>query len=442
LKFSGIKFLMAFYLLNLVVLSGCKEDELVDFYDFADSHQSGISYENIPFNEKGKMMEKFGIGIAEALKKEGFRNLIRNEALKEFNRDHDVLYNTIKYVPFSGAIAASSSEPIMSNARISNAKNLHEFLIPFFESEQELIEFESRLPLLTLFVPTLPEGTFSPELWDTGDPDQIPDVALRLDNIDFVPVIGHDGELFLIEPDITPGWPIVVLKENERLVLSGDPLFEQLDTRIIVGNDGLQYRFISNNFDGSYEYQVLEGSNDIFGASIQNENSPIRKFTRPTFSIPSHLINGWNTWLFFNGDGWQRDHIYYGLTPNLSQNRFVGVNTREHLLYFRLQGSSPSDALRRISNSFNGTFRDPQLLNWVGRNATSPWTDGRFEFRITTLTGQSTLSGGFAAGPNDLFETNVTGARIRRINIFREVLAFRWEVTATKVIVYINPNKG
>ena len=92
---------------------------------------------------------------------------------------------------------------------------LHEFLI-LFENEAELIAFENQLPLLTIFVPELPEESFSAELWDVNDINQIPDVALRLDNITYTPVIGRDDFNYLVAPEDVPGWPIVVLKRNRK----------------------------------------------------------------------------------------------------------------------------------------------------------------------------------------------------------------------------------
>jgi hypothetical protein len=187
-------------------------------------------YENVPWNSKGKLLEKFGIGISKAMYSEQFRRLIRNEAMKRFNRDTDVLYAFVKDVPINSTAQMRTSDGGTEQMQFST---LHEFLVPFFGSEAELVAAEQRIPLLTIFVPTLPEDSFSPELWDVSDEEQIPDVALALDNISYVPVIGREGEKYLIEPGWFPGYPIVVLKENERVITDKSPRFDELDTRII-----------------------------------------------------------------------------------------------------------------------------------------------------------------------------------------------------------------
>jgi hypothetical protein len=137
----------------LLFAPGCRENEAFMPDRQKDLGPNAMTYANIPFNEKGKMMEKFGKGIVEALKIPAFRGLLKTEALKQFNHDHDVLYNSIKYVAFSGGLYQLMLSPPCPTLRTSNAQNLHEFLIPFFESEEELNGYEARLPLLTILCP-------------------------------------------------------------------------------------------------------------------------------------------------------------------------------------------------------------------------------------------------------------------------------------------------
>ena len=236
-----------YFTLGLIVfsLTSCSNDlSLRDDIQSGDSQSKEIKYENIPFNQKGKIIEKFGKGISKALQNQEFRRLLKKEALKKFNKDTDVLYHTIKNKPINSSVLLKSTNV--------EFLTLHEFLIPFFENEAELIAFENQLPLLTIFVPELPEESFSAELWDVNDINQIPDVALRLDNITYTPVIGRDDFNYLVAPEDVPGWPIVVLKENERVVSSLDDSYSSLDTRIIDADGTLDYKFLDNNFEDAF----------------------------------------------------------------------------------------------------------------------------------------------------------------------------------------------
>ena len=76
------------------------------------------------------------------------RDIIKNEALKQFNKDYDVLYQFIK------------------NNKIENGLTVRELLLKHFDDREILMRIEARCPTLTIFVPKLPEDSFSAENWD------------------------------------------------------------------------------------------------------------------------------------------------------------------------------------------------------------------------------------------------------------------------------------
>lgn len=374
-----------------MLLFSCSEDFIENDDTLQVNNSLELKYENIPWDEKGKMMEKFGIGISKALQNQKFRELIKSEALKKINGDYDVLYHMIKNTPINSEVYYRSGNQIQSQ----NLSTLHDFLIPFFESEQELTEFENKLPLLTIFVPELPLDFFSAEDWDVYDANQIPDVAIRLDNITYVPVIGRDDDNYLIAPEDCPSWAIVVLKENERFISSFDERFNTLGTRIIEAGI-VDFQFADNNFD------------PIFMNSNQNTNFGFQGATDN--SIPSNLITAYNA---FPNDpnAWHRDFTYYGLTPS-NPNGPLNGNFNEHIATFRLTGSSPISAYFTVADAFNETKRDPMLQFWWQRraNGVSAWTDGSFEFLIKCYYGAKasnlglTVNKEFGVSPDELFQ--------------------------------------
>jgi hypothetical protein len=374
-----------------ILMSNCCDENLSNSENQNGTVAKSISYENIPFDAKGKIMEKFGIGISAALKVKEFRELIKTESLKRFNKDTDVLYNLIKDKPFNGG--DEYLRKLNKNSKVSNFPTLHDFLIPFFLSEEELNNYENQLPLLTIFVPELPDNSFSAETWDVNDLEQIPDVAIRLDNITYTPVIGKDNDNYLIAPEDVPSWSIIVLKDNERLITNNDPNYSTTQTRIIKGDNGLDYRFSDNNFDPTFITNTtlsgFEGANDNF--------------------IPQYLKTGYDV---FSNDptGWQRDNIYYGLTPTNTSGPISGGKYREYITTFKVNGSTPQTAYNSISDSFNEIRKDPAIRSDWQRGNTSAWTEGNFEFIIQLSYGAkssnlgATLRKEFSATPNDLFE--------------------------------------
>ncbi len=363
-----------------------------------------------------------------------FRELIKTESLKRFNKDTDVLYNLIKDQPFNGG--DEYLRKFNKNSKVSNSPTLHDFLIPFFESEEELNKYENQLPLLTIFVPELPENSFSAQIWDTNNPEQIPDVALRLDNITYTPVIGRDNDNYLIAPEDVPSWAIVVLKDNERLITNTDPLFASTQTRIIKGKDGVEYKFSDNNFDPLVNSNKTTSSSKI-ASGFQGASDT---------SIPANLITAYNS---FPNDpnAWHRDYIYYGLTAS-NPNGPLNGNFREHIATFRVTGNTPQDAYNSIADAFNETKRDPALkADWQRRaDGVNAWTDGSFEFLIKCFYGAKasnlgiTVNKEFPVNPDALFE--ISWEQRRTGTAWWRRYYLRATITGTKTLNTALPSSG
>ncbi len=205
------------------MITSCQNEDFVSQNQTSNAitEKTEIPFESITFNENGKLKLKFADALSNALiANKDLRKLVKDEALKKFNKDYDVLYLSVKNKTLNPSDYLKNSSNKTSNTLLQKSASALTFraaLLPFFANEAELIEIEQKLPLLTIFVPELPLGAFSAETWDVNDDSQIPDVALRLDNSNDVPVIGKDGSKYVIEAELTPGFPIVVIKENERV---------------------------------------------------------------------------------------------------------------------------------------------------------------------------------------------------------------------------------
>jgi hypothetical protein len=413
-------------------------------------------YENVPWNSKGKLLEKFGIGISKAMHSEQFRRLIRNEAMKRFNRDTDVLYAFVKDVPINSTAQMRTSDGGTEQMPFST---LHEFLVPFFSSEAELVAAEQQIPLLTIFVPTLPEDSFSPELWDVADEEQIPDVALALDNISYVPVIGREGNNYLIEPGYVPGYPIVALKENERVISSRNPRFDELDTRILNADGSSSGRFSRPDIDrlpdgggrginwGELDvpiYRFRDNNFDQFfwrnrGRQDTNQGQGYRGASDDY--IPDYLIKAYKT--FKNSPkGWHRDNVYYGLTPDNTEGEFIGRKYRETIATIKIVGNNLTSVFNSLSDSFAESNPDPILRDWSRQKYA--FTEGDFELVATVHIGQKSemagvsISKGHPFSPDELFEIRWQTEK-RGWWVFEKTY-YKPHIVSAKTVNTANPN--
>jgi hypothetical protein len=100
-------------------------------------------------------------------------------------------------------------------------------------------------------------------------------------------------------------------------------------------------------------------------------------------TVAPFLTTAHNTFDGIIASPWQRDNIYYRLTPTQTTNSFVGGKYREAITYFQLAGD-PNTVFSVLATQQNGANPDPQYTNqdW-SRNKRAPWTDGNFEIGIS-----------------------------------------------------------
>ena len=238
-------------------------------------------------------------------------------------------------------------------------------------------------------------------------------MALRLDNTNNVPAIGKDGSKYVIEADLTPGFPIIVIKENERIRIKASKSTINARTSQI---DGFEY--LDDNFDPGMWVPT-----------------PIINYA--IISDPL-LVDAYSIW---NGnDGWQRDYIYHGLKPGVTKGP-LNRNYSEHIATFKLIGD-PKIAFNTISVNSTAGDLDPQQ-NKEYRLGGSGWTDGDFEFTMYCYygskpndTGESDIKK-FGLKPDDLFE--MTHTKFTRGSWFLKKTYFRTEIVATKEINFRDP---
>ena len=331
------------------------------------------------------LKQKFSSALVKVLGQNGeVRSLIKEEALKQIDFDYDVLYCLIK------------------DKQLKNGVTLEEYLEKYLTSD-ELKCIHKQLPTLTLFVPTLPENSFSVHSWNTID--ELPAVAVKVSDNNDVKIYYGNGETEVFPADIIPGFPVVVVKENERIVRNGEILSKTVSENIEETN----LIFVDEIFNNLHGKDLV---NTKTRANRPDRPVPLPKVDNPEDYLPANMKKTYEAYkIYKNTTGWQRDYIYYGITPTTDKGPF-DYNMKEFLVGFELMG----DALgfyRKIADQDG----DPKSSIPIGgvlpaNSSIITWTEGEYEFKVTTYVGSKSTIGTeyksfFRLKPDQLFRAEV-----------------------------------
>ena len=331
------------------------------------------------------LKQKFSSALVKVLgQNEEVRSLIKEEALKQIDFDYDVLYCLIK------------------DKQLKNGVTLEEYLEKYLTSD-ELKCIHKQLPTLTLFVPTLPENSFSVHSWNTID--ELPAVAVKVSDNNDVKIYYGNGETEVFPADIIPGFPVVVVKENERIVRNGEILSKTVSENIEETN----LIFVDEIFNNLHGKDLV---NTKTRANRPDRPVPLPKVDNPEDYLPANMKKTYEAYkIYKNTTGWQRDYIYYGIAPTTDKGPF-DYNMKEFLVGFELMG----DALgfyRKIADQDG----DPKSSIPIGgvlpaNSSIITWTEGEYEFKVTTYVGSKSTIGTeyksfFRLKPDQLFRAEV-----------------------------------
>lgn len=343
------------------------------------------------------------------------RKLIKNEALKKINHDFDVLYVLVKDI------------------KLSDGTSLENLLLEHID-EKQLNFLTDNFPTLTIFVPTLPNNSFSCESWKLED--QIPDIAVRNYGGNKTYCYNSQGEEYYLENDEIPGYPIVVLKINERISVKKNNDNNSIAVRSSTSDIELEFIDpIFNNITTSFDN--ITPFTDQPKTRVSGTDIKLQK-VRDSYEIFPN-----------NTEGWQRDYVYYNLTNQQDRGKF-DLRYKEAIVGFQLVGNVDA-LLNKIADQPD----DPRLINrydWFVMRKKYPdqnptpltcWTEGEFEFEVIYQVVSKNLASSshetmFRCSPESLFDVETiessgskTKWKITNITTkykFLEVPLFEWNI--------------
>ncbi|WP_316776542.1 hypothetical protein [Pedobacter antarcticus] len=319
-----------------------------------DAKNRSLKLSNLSVQRSDELMEGFSLMLRDALADDvELRRFLKNEALKKFDLDYDILYGMIK------------------DKTVSNNQTFREKLLKYVNSEQELFEFEESLPLLTIYVPEIPN--FSAEKWNAES--EKPAVSTGIINKNkMVTYYLNDGEQEEKLVDLVPGFPLLVIKNNERVVLSEHANELKITNTSRITTASNNYVFTSENFNGLSENQKTNSSKVGGGATTNS--------TCLNCSLDDKLSTAFDLWQQYGTNNiWQRDYIYYSITPNSPNGP---LDTRYQETITALKFKTGKEAYDKISDQSEDPYaiHDP---NSPTNSPTASWTEGSFEFKVTVL---------------------------------------------------------
>lgn len=353
-------------LAGVLLFSSCNDE-------FVPENTSRLNMNEIVYSNT-ILKKDFGMALAKILAESPYvRKLIKDEALKRIDNDYDVLYYLIK------------------DRKVSGNTTFEDLLLQYINPEM-LTAINTQIPNLTIFVPELPENSFSADLWDWEK--EIPVVGIRTIETNDVYQYDSGGNESIIKACYIPGYPIVVVKENERIVAenSNSLSISNSSMKFCTKSDSkVVFRFLDNifnNIDTNKENNLFFLScNEYISTKSHiirdgNRNEVTRGNSGPLYTTEQiqKVYDAYN--IYVNTDGWQRDYIYYNISPSNSKGPFNN-KFEEHLIGFEMVGDAKT-AYNKIADQ----TEDPKFDAGINeRSYRGGWTDGEFEFKIKIYLG-------------------------------------------------------
>lgn len=343
----------------IFICSSCNND-----VEFAEAKETRPSVQLL--DEQSSMNRFAEILSKVAYSRKDVREFLKEEAIKQFDKNYDVLYVKVKDMH----IGNETFREILSK----------------YATPGELETIECSVPTINIFIPNISMLNITPENLDCND-NEIPVVVPNsINNKLYI-----NGEVVdSIAKGNVPGFHVFVVNKNSRVVVDGG-------TR----SSNAHFRFIDPEYDNSITQTVTR-------------TEPVSEAY-----VGSKAISAYN---YFNKDdgsnyskALQRDYIYYGMTPtstkgNLNQAvteyiSFIEIDPKAYFMMTDMRETNKQSDDPEIKNNNPSRkkrdFTPQELINEI-------WTEGCYNLKIEIITSVSNrpIVKHLALLPNDIWEFN------------------------------------
>jgi hypothetical protein len=361
-----IKTLLTF--VSAVLLWSCGKEQVEN----AHPNNSPIDiYTSIGIDSK----MAFAKVMAKAITNPEVKELLTNKAASQFDKDYDVLYHQVKN-------------------NLVGGRSLDEY-IKDISSESDYKLF-NRTPLLTVFIPNnlkygLSNAKYSREAtW----------VAVRNHENKLI-AYNANGEVQELDEKKMPSIPVMVIKENERVIYENDTKKQFSKGEFIFESEGNSYFFSDNEFNGS----------KLAISQLQASIQPQERLVTDLRVIDSEVRTAYDHSLTCNTCP-QRDWLYYGIYPVTGQNE--GPMNIKY-----------SEAITSLQ------FTNTNVFSTLGG-----WDEGNYELYVSIFFGGastgvfSSMLKVISVSPNDMFTFNEDGGLTGNKQYLTSYAIVPWDMKA------------
>lgn len=276
------------------------------------------------------------------------RKFLKKEAVKQFDKDYDVFY------------------PLVKDKIVIDNQTFRDILMSYCEDKSEFERIEQSQPLLNILIPDLTLfWDFNAEKWNPNN-EEI--AVISRDDKD-ANLYENGEKLGKVAKNDIPGFPCLVVKNNERMEVAGGT------TRSDSLNYKIKYNYI--NLDETQRKTTRHADYDIYPELTENLDAYV-----PGNKIMTSVIQSYHE-LSNIPNACQRDFIYYNINKTNKPGN-LNRNIRESLFRFRLTAT----AFKKISDSDG----DPKLQDTEEKKRylsndeiiSRMWTDGNFDIIFTS----------------------------------------------------------
>lgn len=314
--------------------------------------------------------------LAKAVEDENIRSFLRNESLKKFDNDYDVLYQIIK------------------DKKLNNDQIFSTAISKYAEDPQQFLEALESNPLLTIYIPDL--KNFGATSWNVQT--QVPVVAVRdldrkIKGDNIIAYNSKNAEIklsYTTEPDI----PVIVVKDNERIekrktdnTLQAHTSSKKMAVSAVTGTHLSDFVFL----DSSFINKDYNASATAELSSVQKNNGPLLLQTtanaQRTYQLTDQVIGHQSYFIHpAGGINWASpSSIYYGRVDNVKLMTAGQTYTdfQRDYIYYNIKSNTDKGAfVANYIECINSiSFTSDLSKNYVIDDQRD-WTDGVLEIAI------------------------------------------------------------
>lgn len=325
--------------------------------------------------DKNELLVKFSSVLSEIVTEdECLRSYLKSEAVSEFDMNYDILWAKVR-------------DEIIGNCSLRQK-------VVNKTSEKFVSQLECIIPRLNILFSELPNGASAKE-YDPSNND-LP-VALRLGEKILLFSNGLCEDTLAL--DEIPLFNVLVVNENTKVKVSSPTRGCSMD-----------YYFIHPEFDNRKNAATRSGDEMI--SALQIENPSV---------LYSDAINAYK-YFYTVEDGqnsykYQRDYIYFGITPDKPEGKFDG-NVREYISFIKVSpkafcriSDDNSDPHTTTETRKKRNYNEQEIREFITRC----WTEGSFEFVFSIAKSSTASETGrgsemeckISVKPSDLWEIDI-----------------------------------